>query len=99
MRRFLETFVTLVTALLLVGTWLVEPYSVVSGSMHPTVLGPHYDFTCPKCGTRNFVPADRPLPDFTPLSCERCSQLNPPAGNLSIVSGDSVLVDRTAFML
>lgn len=97
MRRFLETLVTLMTALLLVGTWLVEPYSVVSGSMHPTLRGPHYDFHCPVCGARNFPAADRPWSRDARLPCTACSRSEQRVGDLPIVPGDAVLVDRTAF--
>lgn len=97
MRRFLETFVTLVTALLLVGTWLVEPYSVVSGSMHPTLLGPHREFVCPACDAKNVLSADAPIEFDRSVDCRVCKQPAAMEDQLPIAVGDSVLVDRTAF--
>lgn len=99
MRRFLETIVSLLTAMLLVGTWLVQPFSVVSGSMHPTLRGPHYDFICPRCGAQNSTEADRPLPRDARLRCTVCGSADLQVGRLPIVPGEAVLVDRTVFWL
>jgi signal peptidase I len=97
MRRLVETAVCIVAALLLVGTWLVEPYSVVSGSMHPTLHGPHRAFVCPHCLQAVTTAADfAPIPD-RPAYCPRCKRPGPIEDRLPIIAGDGLLVDRTAF--
>ncbi len=97
MRRLVETAVCIVAALLLVGTWLVEPYSVVSGSMHPTLHGPHRAFDCPHCLQAVTTAADfAPIPD-RPAYCPRCKRPGPIEDRLPIIPGDGLLVDRTAF--
>jgi signal peptidase I len=98
MRRLAETAVLVAVALAMIATWLAEPLEVVSGSMSPTLLGPHRDFECAHCGTRNFLPADlRPMIG-RPAYCESCRQPGPIEAELPIARGDRVLVDRTAFL-
>jgi len=97
MRRLSETAVSVCLTLLLVGTWLVEPYSVVSGSMHPTLLGPHRDYACETCGRRAVLAADLPPMDGRRAYCPHCRSAGPIESELPIVAGDSLLVDRTAF--
>lgn len=95
MRRLLETVVGLAVALVGVGTWLVAPFAVVSGSMTPTLLGPHRDFVCEHCGKRNFVAVERSAAGV--LRCSQCKEPGPEAARLPVVAGDRMLVDRTAF--
>lgn len=97
MRRLVETSVYAAVALLIVAVWLVEPYSVVSGSMHPTLLGPHREFTCTNCERRVFIPADGPTIADRRLVCPDCKTRGPLEEELGIVPGDALLVDRTAF--
>lgn len=97
MRRLLETAVCVSVALVLVGTWLVEPYTVVSGSMHPTLLGPHRSYDCANCGRRVILAADvAPMTD-RPAYCPHCRSPGPIEDRLPIVAGDGVLCNRTAF--
>jgi signal peptidase I len=99
MRRFVETAVCVAVALTLVGTWLVEPCAVVSGSMHPTLMGPHRDFVCEHCGREVKFAADiTPMPDRAAY-CPYCKRPGPVEDRLPIVPGDAVLVDRTTFYL
>jgi signal peptidase I len=97
MRRFVETAVCVSLALVLVGAWLVEPYSIVSGSMHPTLAGPHRDYDCPACGRRVVLPADVPPLAGRPAYCPHCKSPGPIESELPIAPGDALLVDRTAF--
>ncbi len=96
-RRLCETIVCLLVALIGVGTWLISPFAVVSGSMSPTLLGPHCEFTCEHCGTRNFRPLEAELPLDGRLSCRGCERTGPRAAELPVTPGDRLLVDRTAF--
>lgn len=97
MRRLLETAVCVCLTLVLVGTWLVEPYSVVSGSMHPTLLGPHRSYVCPGCGRPVDLAADVVPMAYRPAYCPHCRSPGPSEDRLPIVVGDGVLCDRTAF--
>ena len=64
--------------------WMVEPLEVVSGSMTPTLRGPHRDFDCPHCGTHNMLPADfRPMIG-RPAYCEHCRRPGPVEAELPI---------------
>jgi signal peptidase I len=97
MRRLIETAVCVCVALSIVGTWLVEPYTVVSGSMHPTLLGPHRAFDCPTCGRRVALPADVAPMEGRPAYCRFCRSPGPVEDRLAVIAGDGVLCDRTAF--
>ena len=97
MRRLIETSVYVAVALLMVAAWLIEPYAVVSGSMHPTLLGPHREFDCAKCGRRTVVPADEPPIADRRLRCIYCATAGPFEDALGVVPGDALLVDRTVF--
>jgi signal peptidase I len=97
MRRLVETSVYVAVALLMVAAWLVEPYAVVSGSMHPTLLGPHREFNCANCDRRTVVPADEPPMADRRLRCSHCKNGGPLEEELGVVPGDALLVDRTVF--
>jgi signal peptidase I len=98
MRRLVETVVLVAVALVMTACWLVEPLEVVSGSMSPTLRGPHRDFDCPHCGFRNMLPADFPPMIGRPAYCESCRKPGPIEAELPIARGDRVLVDRSAFV-
>jgi len=98
MRRLADTAVLVAVALAMTAAWLAEPLEVVSGSMSPTLRGPHRDFDCPHCGTHNQIPADFPPMIGRPAYCESCRRPGPIEAELPIARGDRVLVDRTAFL-
>lgn len=97
MRRVVEPIVVLLLGLLLVGSWLVEPFAVVSGSMTPTLLGPHRTFFCSHCGMRNVLPAEVVEMPGRILYCPACRTAGPTFSSLPLVPGDRLLVDRRAF--
>jgi signal peptidase I len=98
MRRFVEPILVVVICLLLVGGWLVQPFAVVSGSMTPTLLGPHRSFDCAHCGKRNVLAAEVvERPGFV-LYCEACRTAGPAFDSLPIIPGDKLLLDRSAFL-
>jgi signal peptidase I len=99
MRRTIQVVVLLLCVGLLVRTWLVQgllaPLEVASGSMAQTLLGPHREVECRECGGRFAVDAAA-VPAETWAECPRCGFLeNEPGG--PILSGDRVILDRTAF--
>src|SRR5687768_14487403 len=97
MRRFVETAVCVFVALVLVGAWLIEPYAIVSGSMHPTLCGPHRDFDCGACGRHVVLAADIAPLAGRPAYCPHCKSPGPIEEELAVAAGDALLVDRAVF--
>jgi signal peptidase I len=101
-RRFAERSVLLILAGLAVRTWCVEgllvPYRVVSGSMAPTLLGPHFDLVCPDCGHRLACDSSRP-PASRRAVCPNCGcRMHWPEPDAAL-AGDRLLVDKWTFGL
>jgi len=101
-RRFAERSVLLLLAGLAVRTWCVEgllvPYRVVSGSMAPTLLGPHFDLVCPDCGRRLACDSSRP-PARRRVVCPNCGyRVTWPEPDAAL-AGDRLLVDKWTFGL
>src|SRR5262249_60109346 len=73
-RRFLETILLALCALLLVRALVTEPYGVPTGSMAPTLLGHHRAVACPRCGyvVRVGSPGDPADPQPTHLAGAAC---------------------------
>ena len=97
MRSFLEFLAQAVIATLVAQAWFVEPYAVVSGSMTPTLNGPHRAFRCTACGARNVRPAEMGTMLGRRTRCAACGAQGPAEDELAELPGDRVLVDRTAF--
>jgi len=97
MRQVVEPLLVLVLGLVLVGGWLAEPFAVVSGSMSPTLLGPHRTFHCEACGRRNDLPADIVDIPGRVAYCAACRTPGPTIDSLPIVPGDRLIVNRRAF--
>lgn len=100
MRRIVENIVLIVIAGLMVRTWCIQglfvPLLVRSGSMAPTLLGPHQRRTCRSCGF-SFVTEIDSRPRSYDYVCPNCGlrgiDSKPPYG----VAGDRVLVDKSAY--
>ena len=99
-RRLTERIVLFFVALLVLCTWFVGGFPIFfmvqGGSMATTLLGNHLDVTCPKCQSRFFRDADDPdgLPDIV---CPNCGDKFEQTTACRPLSGDCVLIDRTAF--
>jgi signal peptidase I len=86
---------------LLLRTIAVEPFGVPTGSMSPTLFGNHREAECSRCGYR--VVVGEPGPDARPVRfaachCPNCGRLVD-LSRASIVPGDRLMVDKTAFRL
>lgn len=99
MRAIVEPLLVLGLGLVLVGGWLVEPFAVVSGSMSPTLNGPHRTFHCESCGRRNDLPADVVDIPGRLAYCSACRAPGATIDSLPIAPGDRLLVDRCVFNL
>lgn len=98
MRKFVDTAVCLALALIVVGAWLTAPFAVVSGSMTPTLLGPHRAFDCARCGKRNVFAVEAPvITGFRP-ACDDCGATGPQLDLIRIAPGDRMLVDYTTLL-
>ncbi len=107
-RRLAEKFALLLIGLAIVHTWFVEGFPVLcqvdGGSMALTLLGRHVDLTCPECGFA--FPCDAGSPrearrenDEATVICPSCAARFEPAQPGIALSGDRVLIDRSAFQL
>jgi len=100
-RRVVESVLLVAVALVLWRTWYLEglPFGfyVASGSMAPTLLGPHYQVRCDDCGYGFPVSGESgPVPREIP--CPNCSRFIPcDASGLELAPGDGVLIHRGAF--
>ena len=105
-RRLIENTVLFVAGLVFLHTWFIEgiPVScmVDGGSMAPTLLGSHVDLTCPKCHFA-FTCDSRGMDDRntrdvgTVFTCPNCAASFTPDTRPRTLSGDRVLIDRSAF--
>jgi signal peptidase I len=92
----------LILAGLTLRTWFVEgllvPYRVASGSMAPSLLGPHFDLVCPDCGCPRACDSSTP-----PLNgravCPNCGYRQDWPGPEVALAGDRLLVDKSSFRL
>jgi signal peptidase I len=102
MRCLVERAVFLTLAGLAVRTWCVEgllaPYRVASGSMAPTLLGPHFDLVCPDCGCPQACDASTP-PRGGRAVCPNCGYREAWPEPESALAGDRLLVDKATFRL
>jgi signal peptidase I len=76
---------------------LIAPIVVQGSSMAPALMGPHIAATCPRCGSVLHVGTDQ-LPAGGWIACSKCAALVT-TGDLPISAGDTMWVDRTAFVI
>lgn len=102
MRRAVDASIWLAIVAMLGGVFfvrgLIAPVVVVSGSMAPTLLGPHRDVTCSQCRFA-FTCDESSLPSNLLATCPNCGFGGNELENLPRRSGDRLIVNRAAFAL
>jgi len=98
-RRFLETVLLFLCGLLLFRAVGVEPYSVPTGSMAPTLLGHHKAVVCPRCGYTVCVgsasePGDAQQGEAVGAACPNCGCADLGLDRAPICRGDHLLVNK-----
>jgi signal peptidase I len=109
-RRFLETILLALCALLLVRAVVTEPYGVPTGSMAPTLLGHHKAVACPRCGyvvrvgavvvEGEAAPApttDHQSPTATQAACPNCGFADLGLDRAPVCRGDRLLVNKNVY--
>jgi len=99
-QRVIRRAILLAICWLIVRTWAVDglgiPLVISSGSMAPTLLGPHRDAVCADCGLHYTL--DSVSNTFRNVAvCPHCGIPNA-LDNLPELDGEHVLVDRAAFL-
>jgi len=101
-RRFWERAIWVAIAGLVCRTWYVEgllvPFEVTSGSMAPTLLGPHRDLTCPDCGCQFACGTDLPAPQDKAV-CPYCGRAGIDLASQPAVAGDRLLIHKGVFRI
>jgi signal peptidase I len=106
-RQLTENIVLFLIGMTILHGWFVEglPAScqVDGGSMAPTLLGRHVDLICPKCGFESSCDAGEShdphcWSEGETVACPNCAASYKPEPSPLILSGDRVLIDRTAFL-
>jgi signal peptidase I len=99
-RLWVERFVFLLVAMLVMRTWCVEgllvPCPVDSGSMAETLLGVHREVTCDDCGYRFVCGADL-QPVSSRAVCPNCGQTANDLAARPDLAGDRVLIAKAIF--
>ncbi len=104
-RRLMEWTILFITGATIFHTWFVLGFPVFcvvqGGSMAPTLLGSHIDSTCPQCGfTFSCDVQDcEDRPSTWCAVCPNCATEFAPSSPGGVLTGDRVLIDRTAFLL
>ncbi|HXG09721.1 MAG TPA: signal peptidase I [Gemmataceae bacterium] len=101
-RRLIESAVLFLSVLLLIRVVGVEPYSVPTGSMAPTLMGNHWAAVCPRCGylVRVGVPngnGERHFGRHGHAACPNCGCDELPLDQTLISRGDQLLVNKNVF--
>jgi signal peptidase I len=100
-RRFLETTLLALCALLLFRAVGAEPYGVPTGSMAPTLLGHHKAVVCPRCGYTVRVGTGEPAdPHAAQPACAACPNCGCPDLGLDhtpVCRGDHLLVNKNLY--
>jgi signal peptidase I len=105
MRQILQRIILLALLLLLTHAFLLEVCEVSSGSMAPTLFGPHRAASCPRCGAPvavNLYPGEknpaRQARLFQRARCWNCGYSPLGLEDHPDQHGRHVLLDKTAFL-
>ena len=99
-RKAVQRCVGLLIALFIARTWIVDglpvPCRVTGGSMATTLLGQHYAILCADCGY-SFACEAGPLDGYRAI-CPSCGWPNSVENDSLELSGDHVLIDKSAYL-
>jgi signal peptidase I len=98
LRPTFEFLVVLLTGILVARTFAAEAYIVPTGSMAPTLLGMHRDYSCTNCGFRFALGTDEEGRGGRPV-CPNCGQFELAEAPVVDSSGDRLLVHKYLFDL
>jgi signal peptidase I len=102
MRTVTERLLATLVALLVVRTFVLDgfpiPCQVVGSSMAETLLGPHYEVTCPDCGYR-FACEAAPGSTGYQTACPSCGCPVNGREAPAELAGDRVLIDKMTLAL
>ena len=100
LRALIERFALLAVAVLVIQAWFVQGFPVLcqvrGGSMAETLLGSHYQVACADCGAPFVCDAECP-PAGGAAVCPNCGYAGNELDAHPALSGDRLLIDRTAF--
>ena len=102
LRRTIEKIVLLLVGLVFWRTWFLEGFPVFlevsSGSMAPTLLGPHRRMVCGDCGYPMLCGGETANADYRAV-CPNCGYAENDIRRWPMASGDRVLVHRGMYWL
>jgi len=90
-----QALVTALIVILAVRAWLVQPFGIVSGSMGPTLLGPHSHVVCQTCGWAFDYGLDAGQAEL--VVCRNCDHAQRVPDDQPQLPGEGLLVDRSVF--
>jgi signal peptidase I len=93
-RRFLETTLLALCALLLFRAVGAEPYGVPTGSMAPTLLGNHKAVVCPRCGYTVRVGSGDRGAHAAGAACPNCGCPDLGLDQAPVCRGDHLLANK-----
>ncbi len=97
-RTFAEAVATVLIVTALVRTWLLQAFTIDGGSMAPTLVAEHVDIPCPGCGTSFSAGVEGAASNGRRAICPQCGNAEGRIDTADASSGDTVLVDKTAFL-
>jgi len=104
-RRFLESAVLFLSAVILLRSIALEPFGVPTGSMAMTLVGNHKSCPCPRCGFpitigSSAAPAGEATSAqaaYTSGWCPNCGQGNLRLDEIRETAGDRLMVDKNIY--
>lgn len=94
-----ECCVLLLTGLCLLRTFVIDWYQVSSGSMAPTLLGPHRRLACGECGLGYACDAQDAPPPGRRALCPNCWSWGADLASTPALAGERVLLVRDSWGL